>query len=159
MPQSGSVGATPHLPAHCSNVLSCASLRSQALRMAVIYGCEEVYVGLEQRQIEAVVKYPNYDAESTRRPVKPGQYDRFAFRLSADESTLICPSGHMMRVIRTEEAYTRSGFRSDSTVMTCDHCNRCPFRDKCILTKSKRGDKKHRKIGLSGRFFYVFVQF
>ena len=25
------------------------------------YGCEEVYVGLEQRQIEAVVKYPNYD--------------------------------------------------------------------------------------------------
>ena len=110
------------------------------------YGCEEVYVGLEQRQIEAVVKYPNYDAESTRRPVKPGQYDRFAFRLSADESTLICPSGHMMRVIRTEEAYTRSGFRSDSTVMTCDHCNRCPFRDKCILTKSKRGEI-HRKLG------------
>ena len=51
-----------------------------------------------------------------------------------------------MRVIRTEEAYTRSGFRSDSTVMTCDHCNGCPFRDKCILTKSKRGEI-HRKLG------------
>ena len=110
------------------------------------YGCEEVYVGLEKRQIEAVVKYPNYDAESTRRPVKPGQYDKFAFRLSADESTLICPAGHLMRVIRTEEAYTRSGFRSDSTVMICDHCNGCPFRDKCILTKSKRGEI-HRKLG------------
>ena len=110
------------------------------------YGCEEVYVGLEERRIEAVVKYPNYDAESTRRPVKPGQYDKFAFRLSADESTLICPAGHLMRVIRTEEAYTRSGFRSDSTVMTCDHCNGCPFRDKCILTKSKRGEI-HRKLG------------
>lgn len=112
------------------------------------YGCEEVYVGLEKRQIEAVVKYPNYDAESTRRPVKPGQYDKFAFRLSADESTLICPAGHLMRVIRTEEAYTRSGFRSDSTVMICDHCNGCQFRDKCILTKSKRGEI-HRKLGIS----------
>lgn len=110
------------------------------------YGCEEIYVGLEQRQIEAVVKYPNYDAESARRSVKPGQYDKFAFRLSADESTLICPAGHLMRVIRTEEAYTRSGFRSDSTVMTCDHCNGCPFRDKCILTKNKRGEI-HRKLG------------
>ena len=110
------------------------------------YGCEEVYVGLEKRQIKAVVKYPNYDAESTRRPVKPDQYDKFGFRLSADESTLICPAGHLMRVIRTEEAYTHSGFRSDSTVMTCDHCNGCPFRDKCILTKSKRGEI-HRKLG------------
>lgn len=110
------------------------------------YGCEEVYVGLEKRRIEAVVKYPNYDAQSTRRPVKPGQYDRFGFRLSADQSTLVCPAGHLMRVIRTEEAYTRSGFRSDSTVMTCDHCGACPFKDKCILTKSKRGEI-HRKLG------------
>ena len=65
------------------------------------YGCEEVYVGLEERKIEAVVKYPNYDAESTRRPVKAGQYDRFGFMLSPDESTLVCPAGHTMRVLRT----------------------------------------------------------
>lgn len=110
------------------------------------YGCEEVYVGLEQRQIEAIVKYPNYDAESTRRPVKPGQYDKLGFRLSPDESTLICPAGHLMRVIRTEEAYSRSGFRSDITVMTCDHCDCCPFKDKCILTKNKHGEI-HRKLG------------
>ena len=110
------------------------------------YGCEEVYVGLEQRQIQAVVKYPGYDAESTRRPVKPGQYDRLGFRLSADESTLICPAGHLMRVVRTEEAYTKSGFRSDITVLTCDHCEGCPFKDKCDLTRSKHGEI-HRKLG------------
>lgn len=110
------------------------------------YGCEEVYVGLENKQIQAVVKYPSYDAESTRRPVKPGQYDKFAFRLSADESTLICPGGYLMRVIRTEEAYTRSGFRSDRTVMTCDHCQECLFKDKCVLTKSKQG-VIYRKLG------------
>lgn len=109
------------------------------------YGCEEVYVGLEQRRIEAVVKYPNYDAECRRR-VKEGQYDGLAFRLSPDESTLICPAGHLMRVIRKEEAYTRSGFRSDSTVMTSDHCDGCPFKKECALTKSKN-NQLCRKLG------------
>lgn len=110
------------------------------------YGCEEVYVRLEQREIEAVVKYPNYDAESARRPVKKGQYDKSGFRLSPDESTLICPAEYLMRVIRREEAYTRSGFRSDISVLTCDHCDGCPFKDKCILTKSERKEI-HRKLG------------
>lgn len=110
------------------------------------YGCEEVYVGLEQRGIEAVVKYPNYDAESTRRPVKAGQYDKFGFKPSPDGGTLVCPAGHLLRVIRVEEAHTRSGFRSDSTVMACDHRDDCPFKDKCVLARSKRGEM-HRKLG------------
>ena len=110
------------------------------------YGCKEVYVGLGQRQIEAVVKYPGYDAEVTRRPVKDGQYDGYGFRLSTDENTLVCPAGHLMRVTRREEAYTRSGFRSDITVMTCDHCHCCQFQKQCILTKSKRGEI-YRKLG------------
>ena len=110
------------------------------------YGCEEVYVELENRDIEAVVKYPGYDAETKRRPVKEGEYDRYGFRLSADESTLICPAGHLMRVVCIKEAYTKSGFRSDSTVMTCDYCGECPFKDKCILTKNK-DHQIHRKLG------------
>lgn len=110
------------------------------------YGCEEVYVGLEKLRIEAVVKYPDYDAESTRRPVKEGRYDKLGFKLSPDENTLICPNGKPMRVIRVEEGYTRSGFRSDTTVMTCDHCEECPFRQQCVLTKSRRG-QIHRRLG------------
>lgn len=110
------------------------------------YGCEEVYVGLEKRKIEAVVKYPTYDAESTRRPVKVGQYDKLGFKLSPDENNLICPAGHMMRVLRTEKEYTLSGFRSDRTIMTCDHCDGCPFKNQCILPNSKSGEL-HRKLG------------
>lgn len=128
-----------------------ASLKENGVKPSSVvedagYGCEEVYVGLEQRQIEAVVKYPGYDTESTRRPVKDEQYDKFGFRLSPDGSTLICPAGHAMKVTRTEVAYTKRGFRSDITVMTCVHRDGCPFKEKCIATKNKRGEI-HRKLG------------
>lgn len=109
------------------------------------YGCEEVYVGLEERQIDAVVKYPNYDAESVRRPVKQGQYDKYGFRLSPDQSTMICPAGHIMRVTGTREHYTKSNFRSDITEMVCDHCPGCPFRQEC--TPAKNNKEMHRRLG------------
>lgn len=110
------------------------------------YGCEEVYAGLGSREIEAVVKYPNYDAESGRRPVKEGQYDKFGFRLTDDGNSLTCPRGLLMRILRTEEAYTKSGFRSDITVFTSDHCNDCPFKKQCKLTTNKDNEIK-RKLG------------
>lgn len=72
--------------------------------------------------------------------------DVYSQGLSPDESTLICPAGQMMKVTRREEAYTRSGFRSDITVMTCDHCDCCPFKDKCVLPKNKYKEI-HRKLG------------
>lgn len=110
------------------------------------YGCEEVYVGLEERQIEAVVKFPNFDAMTTRRPLKEGEYDKFGFHLSEDQTTLICPGGHRMEVIGTEEAYTRGGFRSDSTVLTCSHCQDCPFKRQCCVQKN-RDQRIKRKLG------------
>lgn len=110
------------------------------------YGCEEVYAGMEDRHIEALVKYPGYDRESTRRKAVEGRYDNSGFRLSPDESRFTCPGGHVMRVVRTEAAYTKSGFRSENTVLTCDHCGGCPFREECILTKSKHNEI-HRKFG------------
>lgn len=110
------------------------------------YGCEEVYVGLEKLGIEAVVKFPTYDAESSRRRIRSDVYDKLGFCLSSDEKTLICPAGYEMTVLRKEEVYTKSGFRSDTTVMTCNRCEGCQFYEKCILIKSKRKEM-HRKLG------------
>ena len=110
------------------------------------YGCEEVYVGLEELGIEAVVKYPMYDRQSRRRPVPGGHYDPFGFRLSPDRSTLICPAGHTMRVTGVVEAYTRRGFRSDSTTLRCDRCSDCPFWRECVVPRNKNNEIR-RKLG------------
>jgi transposase len=98
------------------------------------YGCEEVYTGLEQRGIEAVVKYPHYDAQRVKH--SPDVYNKFGFKLTADGEGLICPGGHMMTKLKVEEAYTTSHFRSDITTFSCDRCAECKFKDQCIVTKS-----------------------
>lgn len=110
------------------------------------YGCEEVYVEMEKRAIEAVVKYPNFDTIASRRPPRQGEYDRFGFHLSEDHTTLICPAGHRMDAVGEEERYTGRGFRSDSTILTCSHCPNCPFRGQCCVPATKDCRIK-RKLG------------
>jgi transposase len=98
------------------------------------YGCEEVYVGLEKRGVEAVVKYPSYDAQCKKHIT--GNYNKDEFKLTPDGEGLICPAGHTMTKVRVEEAYTKSGFRSDVTLFTCSQCSECPFKEQCNITRN-----------------------
>lgn len=110
------------------------------------YGCEELYIGFEQRGIEAVVKYPGYDKEISPSNKWPDDCDRHGFRLSESGDTLICPAGHQMEVVGVEYSTTKSGFRSDTTHMTCGHCQGCPLSGKCPVAKNK-GGTIGRKLG------------
>lgn len=112
-------------------------IRPKAVVEDAGYGCEEVYVGLEKLQIEAVVKYPGYDKATSRRHVKEGRYDKFNWKLSEDQCTVICPAGKRLRVVNTEVQVSKSGFRSDITHMTCDDCQGCPFMNQCQLQRNK----------------------
>ena len=98
-------------------------VRPEAVVEDAGYGVEEVYSGLEQRHIEAVVKYPGYDRETSPSNKWPSDCDLNGFRLSPCFTTLICPAGHLMEVVGHERRVTRSGFRNDSTKMTCRHCD------------------------------------
>ena len=110
------------------------------------YGTEELYTGLEQRGIEAVVKYPGYDKEISPANKWPAECDRHGFRLSPAGDTLICPAGNTMDVIWVEPGTTKTGFPNDTTHMSCGHCQGCPFFDSCPVTASKNGSIG-RKLG------------
>lgn len=110
------------------------------------YGCQEVYEGLAQRNIDAIVKYPNFDAALTRQPVKEGEYNKHGWKLSAEADTVICPAGKRLRVVRTESHTSRSGFESVTSHMTCDDCQGCPFIEKCQLQRNKNKEIS-RKLG------------
>jgi len=110
------------------------------------YGTEELYKGLEQRGIEAVVKYPGYDKEISSANKWPAECDRHGFRLSPDGGTLICPAGHTMDVVCIEPDTTKTGFPNDTTHMSCAHCQGCPLSDNCLVTANKNGTIG-RKLG------------
>ena len=110
------------------------------------YGSEEVYVGMAERGIEAVVKYPGYDKETSHKNKWPDDCDKDGFRLAPCGTTLVCPAGHTMEVTGLERRVTKTGFRNDSTKMTCAHCDGCPFNGSCPVYK--REDRTiHRGLG------------
>lgn len=110
------------------------------------YGCEEVYVGLAQMQIEAVVKYPNYDRHSSPGKITDGSYHKDRFRLSPEGDGLLCPADRKLRSVKVETSVSHRGFKSDVTRFTCDHCQGCRFYEKCDLSNSH--DKAiSRKMG------------
>lgn len=121
-------------------------VKPQAVVEDAGYGCEEVYVGLESRGIEAVVKYPGYDGDCRRRQHGGNTCDRRDFTLTEDGNGLVCPAGRPMRPTRMEPDYGRNGFRSDVTFFTCDHCDGCPFKDRCCVTTNKNHETG-RKLG------------
>jgi transposase len=109
------------------------------------YGYEEVYVGLEKRGIEAVVKYPKYDAQCVKRP--NGKYHKDGFKLTPDGEGIICPAGHTMTKENVEESRSTTGFRSDITHFSCSHSSECPFKEQCKVTKNANHTIE-RKLGV-----------
>lgn len=75
-----------------------------------------------------------------------GAYDNLNWRLSEDQSTVLCPAGKSLRVVSTEVHVSKSGFRSVVTYMTCDECDGCPFMNACSLWRNK-GRLIGRKLG------------
>ena len=100
------------------------------------YGCEEVYVGLARMQIEAVVKYQNYDRQRKSGKIADGSYHKDRFRLSPDGNGLLCPADRELRTVKVETSVSHRGFKSDVTRFTCDHCQGCRFYEKCDLSNS-----------------------
>lgn len=124
------------------------AVKPQAVVADAGYGSEEVYVGLEERGIEAVVKYKYYDRDCARqrRPAKELVFDSTGFRLDEKGEGLLCPAGHQLQVKKTETVVNRSGFSSEMTYFTYDGCSGCPFARQCVVSRGTYRDVK-RKLG------------
>lgn len=123
-------------------------VRPQAVVADAGYGSEEVYTGLEERGIEAVVKYTYYDRDCSRMGRRPreGVFDGARFRLDEKGEGLLCPAGHRMQVKKTETVVSRSGFSSEVTYFTYGGCSGCPFARQCVVSSGSHRDVK-RKLG------------
>jgi len=103
------------------------------------YGSEENYAYLEDREIEAYVKYGTFDREQKKRRKTPERERYWASNWAYDEhqDEFICTQGKRLRYEFTHTVRTDNGYRSERRVYRCAECETCPVRTRC--TRSKYG--------------------
>jgi len=99
-----------------------------------IFGTEENYEVLEQKEIGIFLKYPAIHKEEMAR-YKPEPFSVEAFKYDEASNTYICPNNKTLFFKRTEKTEPRkSGYQSTIKVYECQDCNGCPFYNDCCVT-------------------------
>lgn len=111
------------------------------------YGSEENYQALEDKEIEAYVKYNTFFQE-TRKRRKPKETEKYYARnFTYDEikDCFYCPENKELVYEKTVTKRTDNGYKTERRIYYCHDCEGCPVRDRC--TKAKYG----RQVNYSPR--------
>ena len=102
------------------------------------YGSEQNYEYLEQKNIEAYVKY-NYFHREQQRSHKE-KYPFRADRLHYDpiQNIFICPMGQVMRHIGDSKVISKAGYVGQVSRYQAQNCSSCPLRGACHKSKGDR---------------------
>lgn len=102
------------------------------------YGSEENYVMLENKNIEAYVKYNMFDKQ--QRAIKNDKYPFSKDKLyyNQDEDYYICPMGQKMEFIGEKKQKTEAGFTQQLSIYQSANCEGCPLRSQCHKAKGNR---------------------
>lgn len=109
------------------------------------YGSEENYHMLENKDIEAYVKYPQFDREIKN---EIGEFDTSRLHYDHHKDCFYCPMG---QAIAKRNQYTEQKTGKKITIYQATNCNGCPMRGVCHSSKENRTIKishellRHRK--------------
>lgn len=101
------------------------------------YGSEENYSLLEERDIEAFVKYNYFDREQKQKEPNPFHADNLHYDPVRD--TLTCPIGQSMRYIgERRRRRTKTGYLQTHRMYRALNCEGCPMRGPCHKAEGNR---------------------
>ena len=118
----------------------------RALTADAGYGSEQNYQVLEQKDVEAYVKYNYFDREQHGK-INPFAAERLYY--NAEQDYIVCPMGQHMQNIGTYKQKNKSGFEQTITKYQAKNCNGCPLRGVCHKSKHNRvAELNHNLIRL-----------
>ena len=103
------------------------------------YGSEENYEYLEQKGIEAFVKYPGYYAECTgkgKNQKNPFYWQNLYY--NKEQDYFVCPMGQHLTYQKTVKQKTKTGFEQQVKLYQAQNCKGCPLRGACHKAKENR---------------------
>jgi len=101
------------------------------------YGSEENYQLLEEKQLQAYVKYNYFHKEQS----KKWREDPFRVQnlyYNQQQDCYYCPMGQTMRKVKEGQRKTANGFVQHLSYYQAQNCRGCPLRSRCHKGKGNR---------------------
>ena len=115
------------------------------------YGSEENYQHLEDKNIDAFVKYNYFHKEQqqsrSRVDKKPFTADKLYY--NKDTDTYYCPMGQAMKKIGSKQRKTTTGYLQNIDLYQARNCHGCPVRSLCYKAQENRiVERNHNLVRL-----------
>lgn len=123
------------LPDHIEDFQQQLNATPDTLTADAGYGSEQNYEVMEDKGIEAYVKYNYFDKEQqgTRSSFNTDQ-----LHYNEAEDYIVCPIGQHMQNIGTHQQKNKSGYTQTITKYQATNCHGCPLRGLCHKQKGNR---------------------
>ena len=118
------------------------------------YGSEENYQNLEDRGIEAYVKYNYFHKEQKEAKTGKTKYPFAADKLyyNTETDTYYCPMGQAMNHIGNYTRETKTGYQQTISRYQAQNCQGCPLRAQCHKAKGNRiVERNHNLVRLKAQ--------
>ena len=94
------------------------------------YGSQENYAFLEEKGIDAVIKYNTFHKEATR-PWRADLYRSENWPYDAEGDRYRCPQGRVLILTNTTQKKTEAGYPQTVYTYTCVSCAGCAVKEQC----------------------------
>jgi transposase len=101
-----------------------------------VFGTEENYELIEEKEIGNLMKFPLYHKEQTHK-YKNNPFNRDNFAYDAQSDTYSCPNGKRLYYKGNKNNKNRNGYQSISRLYECESCQGCPFAAQCYKSEDK----------------------
>jgi transposase len=124
--------------AHIEQLQKHSNLLPEAVIADSIFGTEENYELLENKNIKNYLKFPSFYNEGKRSYQKnPFLKDNFSYDTITDSYT--CPNNQLLILKQvTQQTHKRTGNKSTIKVYACENCLGCPFYAQCCKSPDER---------------------
>lgn len=128
---------TTTLPSHVKELAENLGVSPEAIIADAGYGSEENYQYLEDKKIDAYIKYNTFEKETTNKWHQDlSRIENLYY--NPEQDCYYCPMGQKMEMADTEVVITDNGYRQVKKHYQAKNCNGCPMRGPCNKSPGNR---------------------
>lgn len=138
-------GDTTTLKGHLEGFEKSLGTKSKEIVADAGYGSEENYELLEDKTMEAYVKYSYFHKEQKRKTQNNPFLVQNLF-YNKEQDFYVCPMGQRMEKVATSQSKSTNGYLSQVTHYQAQRCEGCPLRSGCHKASGNRNIQVNHRL-------------